>query len=117
MNEPEKPRAYAFVDSQNLNLGTQKMGWKMDWRKFREYLRTEYNVEQAYLFIGYLAENEAMYEQLHESGYLIVLKRTLEVKAPEEAADKQKSDEPKEKRKPIVKGNIDAELVLYAMKE
>ena len=115
MSENQKPRVYAFVDSQNLNLGTQKMGWKMDWRKFREYLRTEYNVEQAYLFIGYLAENEAMYEQLHESGYLIVLKRTLEVKAPEENPTGEQKTE--EERKPVVKGNIDAELVLYAMKE
>jgi uncharacterized LabA/DUF88 family protein len=105
---------YAFIDSQNLNLGTQKLGWKMDWRKFRQFLKQKYNVTAAYLFIGYMAENEAMYNQLHDSGYLIVLKPTLEAK-PDSASSK--SDESGETYKPVVKGNIDAELVLYAMKE
>ncbi len=100
---------YAFIDSQNLNLGVQKAGWKLDWKKFREYLRSKYDVKTAYLFIGYLQENEAMYEQLHEAGYLIVLKPTVEMVM-------NKTDDPKVD-KPIVKGNIDAELVLYAMKE
>jgi uncharacterized LabA/DUF88 family protein len=104
---------YAFIDSQNLNLGTQKMGWKMDWRKFLQLLRDDYNVDKAYLFIGYIAENAAMYEQLHELGYLIVLKRTLEVKSHE--GEKPKAE--KEAPKPTIKGNVDAELVLYAMKE
>lgn len=108
--------AYAFIDSQNLNLGVQKAGWKLDWKKFREYLATEHNVTRAFLFIGYVAENEAMYNQLHEAGYSIVLKQTVETsiaKTPEEQA----KDGDKEERKPVIKGNIDAELVLYAMKE
>jgi len=108
---------YAFIDSQNLNLGIQKMGWKMDWRKFRAYLKKEYNVENAYMFIGYVADNISMYEQLHEAGYLIVLKRTLEVKNPEaDKSDKSDKNAP-EQPKTLVKGNIDSELVLWAMKE
>ena len=97
---------YAFIDSQNLNLGIQKNGWKMDWRKFRAYLKQEHNVSQAYMFIGYMQEHEAMYQQLHDAGYLIVLKPTVGMLAGDEA-----------KQKPAIKGNIDAELVLYAMKE
>ncbi len=100
---------YAFIDSQNLNLGVQKAGWKLDWRKFREYLAKDHNVQTAYLFIGYLQENEAMYEQLHDAGYLIVLKPTIEMTIAK--TEENKND------KPIIKGNIDAELVLYAMKE
>ncbi len=111
-----KPRGnYAFIDSQNLNLGVQKMGWKMDWRKFRQFLKDKYNVTHAYMFIGYIAENEAMYEQLHDSGYLIVLKRTQEIKDPEAAANGEKNGEAEEKK--LIKGNIDAELVVWAMKE
>lgn len=118
MEKSKQTNNYAFIDSQNLNLGTQKMGWKMDWRKFLAYLRKEHNVENAYLFIGYIAENEAMYEQLHEMGYLIVLKRTLEVKNYEsEKTEKGDDKTPKEVQKTTVKGNVDAELVLYAMKE
>ena len=52
--KPAPKANYAFIDSQNLNLGTQKMGWKMDWKKFREWLKSEYNVEKAFMFIGYI---------------------------------------------------------------
>lgn len=102
----KKREVYAFIDSQNLNLGIQRAGWKMDWRKFREFLKNKYGVTKAYMFIGYVSDNEDMYNQLHEAGYLIVLKPTVEMNTSED------SD-----RKPTVKGNIDAELVLYAMKE
>jgi hypothetical protein len=57
-----KPNTYAFIDSQNLNLGTQRMGWKLDWRKFRQFLANEHGVTKAYMFIGYMSENEALYE-------------------------------------------------------
>lgn len=111
----KKPIAYAFIDSQNLNLGVQKAGWKMDWRKFRLYLEEKYNVKQAYMFIGYMQENEALYEQMHDLGYSVVLKPTVDMNAfaDSEKADKEKTDTPK----PATKGNVDADLVLYAMKE
>jgi uncharacterized LabA/DUF88 family protein len=115
-----KPETYAFIDSQNLNLGTQRMGWKLDWRKFRQYLADDYNVTKAYMFIGYMSENESLYEYMHELGFLVVLKPTIDVTAQYEKDNPQtgpKKDDEKEKEKPIIKGNVDAELVLYAMKE
>ncbi len=111
---PQQPGNYAFIDSQNLNLGVQKVGWKMDWRKFRQWLADKYGVTHAYMFIGYMAENESLYELMHEHGYLIVLKPTLEVKAPKPEEDQPTNGD---EQKPVVKGNIDADLVLYAMKE
>jgi uncharacterized LabA/DUF88 family protein len=104
---------YAFIDSQNLNLGVQKIGWKMDWKKFRIWLQEEYGVTHAYMFIGYMSENEALYELMYDHGYLVVLKPTLEIKADHSSDDK----DDKSNEKSIVKGNIDADLVLYAMKE
>ena len=117
----KKPAAtgnYAFIDSQNLNLGTQKMGWKMDWRKFRQFLRDKYNVTHAYMFIGYMAENEQLYEHMHDLGYLIVLKPTVDVKVmPEVVNEAPENSETAKAEKAPVKGNIDADLVLHAMKE
>ena len=107
---------YAFIDSQNLNLGTQRMGWKLDWRKFRQYLHDQFGVTQAYMFIGYLSENESMYEYMHELGYLVVLKPTVDVKQPHTEGPVGKNNK-KEEEKPLIKGNVDAELVLFAMKE
>src|ERR1700722_8007410 len=104
----KRPNAYAFIDSQNLNLGTQRMGWKLDWRKFREFLDKKYGVTHAYMFIGYMSENESLYEYMHELGYLIVLKPTVDVTAPQEgspktetpAGVKPKNSDDKEKDKP-----------------
>lgn len=126
----QRPRVYAFIDSQNLNLGVQKFGWKLDWRKFRRFLEDEYGVTKAYLFIGYIPENEALYEQMHEVGFAIVLKPTFDLTKPRpeamaaEQADHDQHHHAKhgdhhdkhEEKKPV-KGNVDAELVLWAMKE
>ncbi|MDO8641271.1 MAG: NYN domain-containing protein [Nitrosarchaeum sp.] len=91
---------YAFIDGQNLNLGVKSQGWKLDWRKFRQYLRNKYNVNKAYLFIGQVAGNETLYASLQESGYILIFKPTLE----------QISN-----GKIQIKGNVDAELVLHTM--
>jgi len=92
-----KNTVFAFIDSQNLNLGIRSQGWKLDWRKFRQYLRNKYNVSEAYLFIGYRPGNEALYTNLQKMGYLVVMKPTMELPGG------------------VVKGNVDAELVLHTM--
>lgn len=112
MESSDKPRVYAFIDSQNLNIGTQKFGWKMNWVRFRKFLAEKYNVEKAFMFIGYIPENADLYEKMHEAGYMVVLKPTFDVTR---AREEQKEDE-KEDARPV-KGNIDADLVLWAMKE
>ena len=92
-----KEKNYAFIDSQNVNLSVQELGWKLDFRKFFVYLREKYQVKKAYLFIGYLEGNQNLYKSLQEFGYVLIFKPILE-----------NSDG-------RVKGNVDAELVLYAM--
>jgi len=111
-NKPKQ--VYAYIDSQNLNVTTQKDGWKMNWAKFRQWLTDEYGVTKAYMFIGYVPEFEAMYEQLHQLGYAIVLKPTFDMTRPMPEEGEGKEDE--QEKKPV-KGNIDAELVLWAMKD
>ena len=95
MKKPENN--YAFIDSQNLNLGIQSMGWKLDWGKFRTYLLEKYGVSTAYQFIGYVPENQNLYASLQKAGYILIFKPVL-------------SDENGK-----VKGNVDADLVLQAM--
>src|ERR1700689_4750357 len=100
---------YAFIDSQNLNLGTQRMGWKLDWRKFRRYLADKHGVTNAYMFIGYMSGNEQLYEYMHELGYLVVLKPTVDITSKPQAnldpaAPVVKDSDDKEK--PVIKGNV-----------
>lgn len=94
-----QPKVYAFIDSQNLNLGVKACGWNLDFRKFRLYLRNKYNVSRAYLFIGQVAGNENLYRQLQEMGYVLVFKPATQYKRD---------------GKVTTKGNVDAELVLYS---
>lgn len=118
MNNPSKPPVYAFIDNQNLNVTTQNLGWKMDWRKFRKFLADRHDVTQAFMFIGYVPEYEDMYEFLHSVGYSIVLKPTFDMTRPRSVVAKPdaSSDGDGEEKKPI-KGNVDVELVLWAVKE
>jgi len=90
---------YAFIDSQNLNLSIQEQGWKLDFGRFRIYLKDQYGVDKAFLFIGYVPTNESLYISLQNSGYILVFKPTLILP----------SGKPK--------GNVDAELVMHAMIE
>ncbi|MFH1182684.1 MAG: NYN domain-containing protein [Candidatus Moraniibacteriota bacterium] len=93
----KKQSNYAFIDSQNLNLGIRKLGWKLDYKKFRIYLKHKYKVTRAYLFIGYVPANQDLYSFLQSKGYVLIFKPTL--------LDKNGR----------VKGNVDADLVLQAM--
>lgn len=102
----KRETVYAFIDSQNLNLGTSKdiyknkkliyKGWKLDFRKFRQYLSDKFRVSKAFLFIGYIPENKNLYANLQKWGYELIFKPTT------------KDSHGK------AKGNVDAELVLHA---
>src|SRR3989339_1477418 len=96
----KKQSVFAFIDSNNLHLGVLSQGWKLDWRKFRQYLRNKYNVNKAYLFIGQVAGNETLYAFLRKCDYILVFKPTLSHFVNNEI---------------VTKGNVDAELVLHAM--
>lgn len=100
--EIRKKPNYAFIDSQNLFMGTQKEKWVLDYGKFRLFLRNKYNVKKAFLFIGYIESNTKLYRKLQELGYLLIFKNVLEIK---------------QGKKVTYKGNVDAELVLHTMIE
>src|SRR3972149_3293 len=90
---------YAFIDSQNLNLSIRNQGWALDFRKCRKYLDDKYGITKAFLFIGYVPQNQDLYTNLQKSGFILIFKPTLVL--------------PNKK----VKGNVDAELVLHTMVE
>jgi uncharacterized LabA/DUF88 family protein len=95
----KKENNFAFIDSQNLNLSIQALGWKLDYGRFRVLLREKYGVDKAFLFIGYIEGNNKLYTMLQEAGFICVFKPTLVYKDGK------------------TKGNVDAELVLHTMIE
>lgn len=90
-------RIFVFIDSQNLKLAIKGAGWKLDFQRLFVYLKDKFSVSKAFLFIGYLSENEVLYSELREIGYILIFKPTLRGAGG------------------FVKGNCDAELVLHAM--
>ena len=94
-----KENNYAFIDSQNLNLSIQALGWKLDFARFRVYLKEKYKVKKALIFIGYVEGNNDLYKFLQNAGFICVFRPTLEYKDG------------------TTKGNVDAELVLHTMIE
>lgn len=99
MKISEKQNNYAYIDSQNLNLGIQKLGWKLDYKRFRTYLSEKYGVKKAYMFIGFVALNQSLYDRLQEAGFILKFKPTVT-----DGSGK-------------LKGNCDADLILRATLE
>lgn len=107
-NHYKHERVFVFIDSQNLNLGTSKdiyrgkkllyQGWKLDYKKFRIYLSDKFNAKKVFLFIGFIPENQKLYDALRSYDYELVFKPTI----------KDHFGKPK--------GNVDAELVLHTAK-
>jgi uncharacterized LabA/DUF88 family protein len=88
---------FAFIDSQNVYKGIRGLGWSINWRRFRVYLKEKYAVTTAYLFIGFMPEHTDIYDELQLAGFLLKFKPVLP------------------NGKDGVKGNVDADLVLQAM--
>jgi uncharacterized LabA/DUF88 family protein len=82
-----------YIDGNNLYWAARELGFKIDYKKFRGWLRQKYNPAFVYLFIGLVPERAKFYEYLQKSGYILVFKQTVSV------GEK-------------IKGNCDAELVL-----
>jgi uncharacterized LabA/DUF88 family protein len=93
----KKPVTYAFIDSQNVNLAIRDLGWRLDFERFRVYLKEKFQVEKAYIFIGYMPSNQELYSFLQDAGFHCIFRPTLTSKEGK------------------TKGNCDAELVLQAM--
>ncbi len=92
---------YAFIDGNNLYLGVKSQGMRLDYGKLRKYLRNKLGVSRAFIFIGFDQSNTVLYSALQKYGFTLVFKPTVTY-----------VDESTGKR--TMKGNVDAELVLYS---
>lgn len=89
----------AFIDWQNLHLWTSSENWKIDFKKFRVYLRDKFQVEEAYYFIWFISEEEQdLYSKLQKAWFIVVFR--------------EHSSELKWKKK----WNVDVDIVFEIMK-
>lgn len=82
-----------YIDGNNLYRSAKELGFSLNYKKLRGWMRQKYNPTNVYLFIGLVPEQVRLYEYLQNCGYILVFKRTISV------GEK-------------IKGNCDAELVL-----
>lgn len=87
-----------YIDGNNLYRSAKELGFEIDYKKFRGWLRQKYNANNIYLFIGLVPERVKFYEYLQSCGYILVFKQTVSV------GEK-------------IKGNCDAELVLKSVSD
>ena len=85
---------HAFIDGANLHKGVIELGWKLDYGRFRIWLKDKFNVVNAYIFLGLIQTHKDLYAVLQEMGYILVYKEVTY-----DGAGK-------------IKGNCDADLVL-----
>lgn len=90
----------AFVDGQNLHLGTKSSGWTVDHAKLRIYLSEKYQVSEAYYFLGFISQDEQdLYERLQKAGFILSFREH----SPALKGNK--------------KGNVDCDIVFAIMKK
>jgi uncharacterized LabA/DUF88 family protein len=92
----------AFIDAQNLYLGTTQAGapWKIDLERFRVHLKQKYKVTEAYYFLGaFDSGQQDLYNFITECGYL------LRFREHTPAMNGKK------------KGNVDTDIVFLIMKK
>ena len=97
MRKPENN--FAYIDGANLHKGVENLGWRLNYKRFRTWLKDKYRVLQAYIFIGLIPKNKDLYTSLQEAGFALVFK---EITYGEDGR---------------VKGNCDADLVLKATRD
>lgn len=87
-----------YIDGNNLYRSAKKLGFEINYKKFRGWLRQKYNARNVYLFIGLVPGRVRFYEHLQSCGYILIFKQTVSV------GEK-------------IKGNCDTELVLKAVSD
>lgn len=87
-----------YIDGNNLYRAARQLEFKIDYKKFRGWLRQKYNPENVYIFIGLVPTRAEFYTYLQECGFKLIFKQTISVEG-------------------IVKGNCDAELVLKTVSD
>lgn len=90
---------FAYIDGANLYEANKDLGWKLDYPRFRVWLKDKYSVTRAYLFMGMVPKYAPLYKELQEAGFTLVFKQTVY----------DGNGKPK--------GNCDADLVLQVVSD
>ena len=88
-----------YIDGANLHKGVTSLGWKLDYRKFRSWLRQKFSATDVLLFIGLMPKHANLYTSLQHAEYKLIFKEVVY------GGDGH------------AKGNCDADLILQATRD
>ena len=91
-----KQTNYAFIDTNNLYLTIKRLGWKIDWFKFRKYLKNRFHIKRAFIFIGERKKHKEIYDDFESAGFEVIFKKVIE-----------RGDE--------TKGNVDIDIAIWTV--
>lgn len=99
----KKPINIAYIDGQNLHMGTTKNTpkWQVDLKRFRIYLKDKYHVDKAYYFLGFVQEGvnfDELYEEIQTAGFILVFRQHNSAMLGKK------------------KGNVDSDIIFSIMK-
>jgi len=96
----EHENNYAFIDGQNMQVGTQKSkkSWIVDFDKLYTYLKYSYSTGRMYYYIGYRKTGfDKLYKKIEDAGFILVFKSHKELQASRK------------------KGNVDSDIIFDIM--
>ena len=72
MKKKEKERNIAFIDAQNLHLWTKTDWWKVDFKRFRIYIKDKFKVDEAYFFLWFVDDDyQNMCRKIQRAGFIL----------------------------------------------
>ena len=66
----------AYIDGANLHKGVESSEWKLDYRRFRSWIRQKFNTGDAHLFIGLMPKHASLYTALQDADINWCLKKS-----------------------------------------
>jgi uncharacterized LabA/DUF88 family protein len=100
-----KGRVYVFIDAANILYSQQTLGWRVDYKKLKEYFEHECTVQGLYFYTGKVGANhkqQAFLQRLKNLGYQVTAKEVKRIRTGRNTYE--------------WKGNLDAELIIDALK-
>jgi uncharacterized LabA/DUF88 family protein len=103
MTNPKAYNNYAYIDGQNLHMGTSKSvpSWAVDLKRLRVYLSEKYSVSKAFYYLGYIQVGvvaEKLYEEIQSAGFVLVFRQHNSAMLGKK------------------KGNVDSDIIFNVMK-
>jgi uncharacterized LabA/DUF88 family protein len=105
IRELELGRTAVFIDAANILYSQHTLGWRVDYRKLKAYFERETDLAAAYFYTGKVGADEKQAKFLAKIGRLGYVVRAKEVKRIRVGP-----------RAFEWKGNLDAELIIDALK-